>query len=288
MSSEIGQGEMDDLYKSIFSRNIGFFTELEQEKLRRSTIGVAGVGGVGGLLVERLIRLGVGHLRFIDPEDFEPSNMNRQFGSSTLSLNRSKSEVVFSLIKDINPEAKIDWGISSIKNQRDASEFVSGCDVVIDEMEFGLFREKVFLQRACRQREIYYVSSSAIGFGALVIVCDPNGGTLEEYNRLPIDIDPNSDSDLKVPLESICPVIPSYAVPASVDAERIVQEILSGRRGAPSNSIGAGLASLLAANEAVNILIRKREIVAVPRYTYVDLVDQRFVVGTVFEPCSIE
>ena len=65
-----GCGAMDDLYRSIFSRNIGFFTESEQEKLRRSTIGIAGMGGVGGLLAERLTRLGIGQLKILDPGDF--------------------------------------------------------------------------------------------------------------------------------------------------------------------------------------------------------------------------
>ena len=53
---------MNSLYKAIFCRNIGFFTELEQDKLQRSTIAIAGMGGVGSLLAEKLIRLGVGTL----------------------------------------------------------------------------------------------------------------------------------------------------------------------------------------------------------------------------------
>jgi len=47
---------MDNLYKAIFSRNVGLFTESEQDKLQTSTIAIAGMGGVGGLLAERLIR----------------------------------------------------------------------------------------------------------------------------------------------------------------------------------------------------------------------------------------
>jgi len=37
----------------------------------------------------------------------------------------------------------------------------------------------------------------------------------------------------------------------------------------------------LAANEAINVLLVKRDIVSAPQYTYVDLVDRRFVVGSV-------
>ena len=57
---------MNSLYKSIFSRNIGLLTEKEQDRLRRSTVAIAGMGGVGGLLAERLIRLGLGKIKIND------------------------------------------------------------------------------------------------------------------------------------------------------------------------------------------------------------------------------
>jgi len=276
----IGQGAMDDLYKSIFSRNIGFVTESEQEKLRRSTIAIAGMGGVGGLLVERLTRLGVGQLKILDPETFEQSNLNRQFGSSMLNLGQNRAEAVFKQTKDINPQARIQYSKTSIKTEDDAGLFVSGCDLVVDEMDFGLFKESIFLQRAARRRGIYYMFALDIGFGALVVIFDPNGLTLEEYDKLPPDVNLEDAQELRVPLERICPVIPSYSAPASDEADMIMREVLAGDRPAPTNSIGVGLASILAAIEATNILLRKRDIPSAPQYTYVDLLDRKFLVGT--------
>ena len=276
----IGQGAMDDLYKSIFSRNIGFFTESEQEKLRRSTVAIAGVGGIGGLLAERLIRLGIGHLKIIDPGTFEHSNLNRQFGSSTLNLGKNKAEEVFRQIKDINPQATIQYSATGIKTKKDADFFMSDCDLVVDAIDFGLFRESFFLQRAARQMGIYYVLASAIGFGALVVIFDPNGLTLEEYDNLSPDIDLDSAEEIAVPFERICPVIPSYAIAMSAEAELIIRQIISGERGGTTTSIGVGLASMLAANEALNVILRKRDIASAPHYTYVDLLDRKFLVGT--------
>ena len=40
---------MDEQYFRIFNRNIGVLTENEQDRLRKTTIAIAGVGGVGGL-----------------------------------------------------------------------------------------------------------------------------------------------------------------------------------------------------------------------------------------------
>jgi molybdopterin/thiamine biosynthesis adenylyltransferase len=247
---------MDDLYKEIFSRNIGFLLDADQEKLRRSTVGVAGVGGVGGLLAERLLRLGIGHLKITDPGDFEHSNINRQFCSSMNTLG-----VIYSQLRDINPMAVIDWSSKGIVTQEDADLFVSGCDVIVDEMDFGLFKEAIYLQRAARTSGLYYMFVSAIGFGSLSVIFDPGGLTLEEYNNLDQDIDISNFVDINVPLERICPVIPSYAL--SVPTE-IVEEILTAD-----------------ANEVANILLEKRDVTCAPKYTYIDLVDRQFIVGTV-------
>jgi len=269
---------MDNLYKATFCRNIGILTEAEQEKLWRSTIAIAGMGGVGGLLAERLIRLGVGRLKITDAGAFEESNLNRQFGSSRINLGQNKAEAVFSQIRSINPEAEIYCSNTGITNENDASIFVNDCDLVIDEMDLEAFRESVFLQRAARQKGIHYLFASTIGFGALVVVFDPQGFTLEEYNKLPPDVDLNDIEKLRVPLERILPVMPSYAADIPADT---IQKILTGEIPGPTISIGTGLASLLAASEAINVILNKRTTARAPQYTYVDLIDRQFIVGAV-------
>ena len=273
---------MENLYKRIFSRNMGILTESEQDKLRDSTIAIAGAGGVGGLLAERLIRVGVGQLKIVDPEAFEESNLNRQFSSSMLNLGKNKAEAVFMQIKDINPEANIHYSKSGITTESDARLLVNDCDLVIDEMDFGLFRESILLQRAARRMGIYYIFTTAIGFGALIAIFDPEGCTLEEYNNLPRDVDLNDVDQLTVPLGRICPVMPSYFTGDIMqEMGDIVEEIVSGKRPGPTTSIGVGLASILAANEAVNIILRRRDIATAPEYTYIDLLDRKFIVGTI-------
>ena len=270
---------MDNQYQRIFSRNIGIFTEAEQERLKKSTIAVAGMGGVGGLLAERLIRLGIGNIKITDPGTFEQSNLNRQFGSSMLSLDWHKAEVVYQDIRDINPGAKISYNNNGIKSEDEATNFVNGCDLVIDEMDYGAWKESIFLQRAARKRGIYYLFSGAIGFGALLSNFDPQGVTLEEYNKLPSNEDLNNVKELSVPAERILPIMPSYATTAmSLD---MMQGIIAGQRPVPTCSVGVGLASILAASEATNIILRRKEIVKAPQYIYIDLLDQRFIIGTV-------
>jgi molybdopterin/thiamine biosynthesis adenylyltransferase len=150
--------------------------------------------------------------------------------------------------------------------------------LVIDEIDFGLFRESVLLQRAARQRGTYYLFTSAIGFGALVAIFDPEGFTLEEYDKLPPNVDLNNIKKSMVALDRISPIIPSYAASFPPDT---INKIYAGEMPGPTTSIGVGLASLLAANEAINIILKRRDIPTAPKYTYIDLVDRRFIVGTV-------
>jgi molybdopterin/thiamine biosynthesis adenylyltransferase len=269
---------LDKFDREIFSRNLGILSEKEQGKLQKSAIAIAGVGGIGGLLAERLARTGIGKLKITDPGTYEKSNLNRQFGSSLANLERNKAEVVFSQIKDINPGLDIRYSTTGINTEADAVKFVKGCDLVIDEMDFGLFKQSVALQRAARNSGKYYFFTSAIGFGALTVIFEPGGLTIEEFDGLPADIELKDLNKVDVPLSRVIPIIPSY-VP--IEAGQALKDVYSGKRAVPTISIGVGLASVLAANEAINIILRKREIVTAPRFVYVDLMDRKFIIGNV-------
>ncbi len=266
---------IDSQYQAIFTRNIGLFTESEQAMIQKSTVAVAGVGGVGGLAAERLIRLGVGSLKITDTGDLEASNLNRQYAANMTNLGRNKAEVVYQDIKDINPQAEIIHSDTGIKSEEDARLFVNDSDIIIDVMDFGLFRESILLQREARKKGIHYLFSTAIGFGAITVVFDPKGITLEEYNNLPVDVDVDDPEKLYVPIERIVPVVPKY-----VQDFKIIEDVIAGKIPVPTTSIGAGLSAIQAASEAINVIIG-RDFPKAPYYTYFDLVDRQMVVGTV-------
>lgn len=269
---------MNEDYKEIFVRNWAFFSEVEQEKLRRSSIGIAGMGGVGGLLAERLVRIGIENLKITDNGTFEKSNLNRQFGSSMRTTGRSKAEVVFEQIKDINRQARIQFTNSGLIDKNDADMFVGGCDVVIDEMDTGAFKQSILLQRASREKGIPYLFTTAIGFGAVAVVFPPGGMTIEEYNGITPDENLDVLSNMVIPLQKMVPVMPSYVskIPADVG-----EKIAAGTVPVPTTSIGAGLASILGAMEAINIILKNRNVVAAPQYRYLDLFDTVYNIGTI-------
>jgi molybdopterin/thiamine biosynthesis adenylyltransferase len=268
----------DNLYREIFSRNHGLITEDEQSLLRRSTVAIAGVGGVGGLLAERLIRIGIGRLKISDPGDFQKSNFNRQYGASMVTLDHNKAETVSRQLADINPTAQIVWDKTGISDESSANVFIHDADFIIDEMDFGMFKQSIRLQRAARQQNKYYFFTSAIGFGAMIVIFDPRGLTLEEFDDLPIDVNLDEVEKINVSIERIVPNIPAYL---HVSIREDLADICAGRRTGPSSSVGVGLASILAANEAVNIILRKRDIRVAPLFIQADFMDYNITVGNI-------
>ena len=91
-------------YDRAFSRNIGWVTKDEQQRLRRARVAVAGLGGVGGAHVLALSRLGIANFNIADFDEFDVHNMNRQAAAFMSSMGRPKIDVVAEMARDSNPE----------------------------------------------------------------------------------------------------------------------------------------------------------------------------------------
>jgi molybdopterin/thiamine biosynthesis adenylyltransferase len=241
---------MKSFYELFTERNIGIVSQEEQDRIRKSRIGIAGVGGVGGLLAERLVRLGVMNIRITDPGVFDESNLNRQFGCTSKSIGKNKARTVARLLKEINPELSVGYDLKGITDESSADSFLRTCDLVVDEMDYGLFYQSGFLQTAAQQQNKVYIFSSAVGFGAYTCVFHPQGLTLEEYNRTRANMETIHDQPI-VEIETVLPYIPEY-VKSKMD---MVKQMLQGERAVSTNSIGVGLASILTAHLVAQVIL---------------------------------
>src|SRR5690349_10387151 len=122
-------------YPSAFSRNLGWVTEAEQEKLRRKRIAIAGLGGVGGVYLLTLTRLGIGSFHIADHDRFDLVNFNRQAGATVDTLGRPKVDVMADLARAVNPDlnlVKFPDGVSATN----LDAFLDGVDVYVDGLDF--------------------------------------------------------------------------------------------------------------------------------------------------------
>src|SRR5574340_1155553 len=83
-------GQFD--YTQAFSRNIGWVTREEQAFLRTKRTAIAGLGGVGGVHLLTLARLGLSRFSLAEFDTFDLVNFNRQVGATVSSLGRPRSE----------------------------------------------------------------------------------------------------------------------------------------------------------------------------------------------------
>lgn len=90
-----------------FSRTEALLGERAMEKLKKARVAVFGIGGVGGHVVEALVRSGVGAVDIVDSDKVCLSNLNRQIIATESSIGKYKVDVMKERILDINPEAVV-------------------------------------------------------------------------------------------------------------------------------------------------------------------------------------
>ena len=122
-------------YASAFSRNLGWVTPQEQQRLSTARVAIAGMGGVGGAHTLTLARLGIGNFHIADFDRFEVHNFNRQAGASMSTLAQPKVDVMRRLALDINPQASVTaFGAGVTRDNLDA--FLDGVDVYVDGQSY--------------------------------------------------------------------------------------------------------------------------------------------------------
>lgn len=250
-----------------FERNLGFISTEEQEIMHNSSVAIAGAGGDGGMLAVQLARMGVGNMRLADPDPFEIENINRQATCTDKTIGVNKAEAVADYISSINPEANIevyDQGIT----EENASEFVSGQDLLIDETEYTMQHLAVMLAREARANDIPNMTALNIAFASLVTTYSSSGPSLEK--RLGFDEEtPIADiKETEAQLDRWLPYLPSYA-----DME-VLKKVATGEKSAPSIAPGVALAAGMGATQAfLNIVGRSNnrpKPVMAPRALVVD------------------
>lgn len=77
------------------------------QTLKNSRVAVFGVGGVGGYVVEALVRSGVGEIDVFDNDTVAESNINRQIIATTETIGKLKVDAIKERALLINPDIKV-------------------------------------------------------------------------------------------------------------------------------------------------------------------------------------
>ena len=170
-------------YELAFDRNRGLITEWEQLTLRARRVAIGGMGGVGGVHLLTLARLGVGGFTIADFDTFEYPNFNRQIGATVQSVGRAKTETLAEMAHAINPQLQIrrfDAGVTV----ETIDDFLRDADLFVDGLDFFVLalRRQVYVR--CAALGIPAILAVPVGMGSACIVFDPKGMSFEQYFRL--------------------------------------------------------------------------------------------------------
>jgi molybdopterin/thiamine biosynthesis adenylyltransferase len=241
-------------YGTAFSRNIGWLTEAEQERLRHKRVAIAGMGGVGGVHLTTLARLGIGKFNVADLDLFEVANFNRQAGASMSTVGKPKVDVMAGMACDINPEIELDVFSEGV-HEHNLSRFFRNVDLYVDGLDAFAFgaREAVFAY--CARHGIPAITVAPLGMSAALLNFLPGKMTFEEYFRL------SGRSDLEKSIRFLVGFAPALLHRHYlVDRSRVN---LAEKRG-PSTGLSCQLCAGVAAGEALKILLGRGKVWPAP------------------------
>lgn len=254
-------------YSEAISRNIGWVTREEQEVLRKKRVAIAGMGGVGGIHLLTLVRLGIGAFTIADLDVFEIVNFNRQAGAMVTTIGQSKVETLAKMALDINPELDLKIFHNGV-TQDNITEFLEGADLYVDGMDFFAYPERQAIFSTCYKQGIPATTAAPLGMGAALLNFLPGGMSFEEYFCW------GEHSDEEKGLRFLLGLAPAglqfgYLVdPTAVNLEE--------HRG-PSTVMACQICAGMAATEALKILLKRGKVMAAPHGLQFDAYRNRFV-----------
>lgn len=150
---------MDERY----SRQAELLGSEGQRLLAGKRVLVIGCGGLGGYLIEYMVRLGVGTVTAVDGDVFEPSNFNRQLLSTEDLLGRSKAPAAAERARQVNPGVTV-HGVDAFFRVENADELVAGQDLVLDALDN--IPTRLLMEDVCARHKVPIVHGAIEGWTA--------------------------------------------------------------------------------------------------------------------------
>ncbi len=143
--------------EKIFQRTAKLLGQDNMELLKKSSVAIIGLGGVGSYAAEAICRSGVGNIMIVDADIVEETNLNRQLPALTSTIGQYKANVLYERLRDINPNLNIIKHTVRINEYNQAELLAGHFDYVIDAID--TIADKLSLIQYCVNRKISIISS---------------------------------------------------------------------------------------------------------------------------------
>lgn len=152
----LSEFEVEYYSRQLVFRDIGYGGQV---KLKSASVCIVGLGGLGSPAALQLAAMGVGHLRLVDHDVVELSNLQRQYIYSVKFLGYPKVEAAAIRLKELNPNIEIEPLPISI-NPSTIEEIIKDVDVVVDGLD--RMSTRYVVNRACQKLGVPYIYGAAI------------------------------------------------------------------------------------------------------------------------------
>ena len=142
-------------------RTIRVIGEESFEKLQNKHVLIFGLGGVGGYVVEGLVRAGIKHFTIVDNDVVQESNLNRQIIALYSTIGQKKVDVVEKRILEIRKDAIVNKYEMFYLPEVVSNDFFEGIDYIVDAID--TMTAKIDLVMKAKELNIPIISCMGTG-----------------------------------------------------------------------------------------------------------------------------
>ncbi len=161
---------LDRYHRQILLACIG---EQGQRRLGEAHALLVGCGALGSMIVDLLVRAGVGEITIVDRDTVELTNLQRQvlFDESDVERVMPKAEAARARLSRINAQVTVNARVEDL-NHRNAARYVQSADLVIDGLDN--FETRYLLNDAAVRFGRPYVYGGAVATGGMTMAILPH------------------------------------------------------------------------------------------------------------------
>ncbi len=143
-----------------------------QERLQQSKVLIVGCGALGTVVANNLVRMGIGHIRIVDRDFVELTNLHRQilFDEEDVANSMPKAKAAEGKLQKINSEITIEGMVKEV-NSRTIEDFIKGMDLIVDCTDN--FKTRFLINDAAFKYNLPWIYGGALGTSGMVKVFIP-------------------------------------------------------------------------------------------------------------------
>jgi len=153
-----------------YSRQVRFapIGEAGQQRLATARVLIIGLGALGTVTADLIVRAGVGFVRLVDRDFVEMSNLQRQslFDEDDVSRNLPKAAAAEARLRRINSSVAIEARIDDV-NPSNIEDYLADVDLVLDALDN--FETRFVVNDACAKHRKAWIYTAAVGSYGLVM-----------------------------------------------------------------------------------------------------------------------